>query len=94
MSKATFIRLAVLLSTTTASSLVFADPVCTQQPESSWMPFETARAKVVEMGYQIKKFKKTHTGCYELYGYDSNKNRVEIYYNPVDMSVVKEEKDD
>ncbi|KUI98773.1 PepSY domain-containing protein [Vibrio sp. MEBiC08052] len=94
MSKTTLIRLATLLATATASSLVFADPQCTQQPESSWIPFETAKAQVADMGYQIKKFKKTHTGCYELYGYDANKNRVEIYYNPVDMTVVKEEKDD
>jgi hypothetical protein len=94
MSKTTFICQTVLLSTLTVSSLAFADPICTKQPESSWMPFEQARAQVVQMGYTIKKFKKTHTGCYELYGYDAHKNRVEIYYNPVDMSVVKEEKDD
>lgn len=46
------------------------------------------------MGYKIKKFKTTKTSCYELYGYDAENKRVEIYFNPVDMSKVKEEKDD
>lgn len=46
------------------------------------------------MGYKIKVFKKTKTSCYELYGYNKDNKRVEIYFNPTDMSKVKEEMDD
>ncbi|EJG1659871.1 PepSY domain-containing protein, partial [Vibrio parahaemolyticus] len=31
---------------------------------------------------------------YELYGYDKDGKRAEIYYNPVDMSVVEENDED
>ncbi|MGP8305576.1 PepSY domain-containing protein [Vibrio sp. YIC-376] len=70
------------------------DPTCTTESQDNWMPFDTAQKMVESQGYKVKKFKQTNTGCYELYGYGTNGKRVEIYYNPVDMSVVKEEVDD
>lgn len=94
MSVITPLRTGLLIVTLTASSAALADPTCTSEPESSWMPFEQAKQQVLDMGYSIKKFKTTKTSCYELYGYDAEKHRVEIYFNPVDMSKVKEEKDD
>jgi hypothetical protein len=48
----------------------------------------------MDQGYSIKKFKTTDTGCYELYGKDAQGKRVEIYYDPTNLKVVKEEKDD
>ncbi|CAM3709517.1 hypothetical protein VA7868_02943 [Vibrio aerogenes CECT 7868] len=80
-----------LLSFTLVSGAVFADPQCTTAPENNWIPFEKAKQQVLDMGYKIKVFKRTHTQCYELYGYDKTGERVEIYFNPVDMSKVKEE---
>ncbi|WP_165313036.1 PepSY domain-containing protein [Vibrio ziniensis] len=77
-----------------ASSLAMADPVCTKEPESKWMSFDQAKQQVQDMGYKIKKFKKTSTGCYELYGYNTKGKKTEIYFNPVDMSKIKEEEDD
>ncbi|MCG6200067.1 PepSY domain-containing protein [Psychromonas antarctica] len=75
------------------ASYSYADPQCTQMPETQWMPFATAKQQIVDQGYTIKKFKKTSTNCYELYGHDSNGKRVEIYFNPTDMSVIKEERE-
>jgi hypothetical protein len=49
---------------------------------------------IISQGYSIKKFKETRTGCYEIYGYDSEKHRVEIYFNPVSGDIVKKEIDD
>jgi hypothetical protein len=85
------VKIVGLLSIALASSSVLADPICTKEAEGSWMPFEQAKQKVLDMGYKIKNFKVTKTNCYELYGYDKEGSRVEIYYNPVDMSIVKEE---
>ncbi|CAE6936766.1 hypothetical protein ACOMICROBIO_FLGHMIGD_03797 [Vibrio sp. B1FLJ16] len=70
------------------------DPTCTKESKNNWMPIESAQKMVESKGYRVKTFKQTRTGCYELYGYDQSGKRVEIYYNPVDMTVVKEEIDD
>lgn len=94
MSVITPLRTGLLVAAMAVSSAAFADPTCTTEPESSWMPFDQAKQQVLDMGYKIKKFKTTKTSCYELYGYDAESKRVEIYFNPVDMSKVKEEKDD
>ena len=87
----------LLISALLASSVsvsAFADPTCTTAPKEQLMNFDQARQMVVDKGYSIKKFKTTKTGCYELYGKTADNKRVEIYYNPTDMSVVKEEIDD
>ncbi|MBY7895995.1 PepSY domain-containing protein [Vibrio fluvialis] len=94
MSVITPLRTGLLVAAMAVSSAAFADPTGTTEPESSWMPFDQAKQQVLDMGYKIKKFKTTKTSCYELYGYDAENKRVEIYFNPVDMSKVKEEKDD
>ncbi len=94
MSIATQLRSGLILSLLATSSFVFADPTCTKEPESKWMSFDQAKQQVMDMGYKIKKFKKTKTGCYELYGHNAEGKRTEIYFNPVDMSKVKEEQDD
>ncbi|MFT6985171.1 MAG: hypothetical protein ACJAT7_000979 [Psychromonas sp.] len=74
------------------ASYSYADPQCTQAPETQWIPFSTAKQQVIDQGYTIKKFKKTDTSCYELYGKDSDGKRAEIYFNPTDMSVIKEKR--
>ncbi len=94
MSITTKFRTGLILSLLATSSVALADPTCTKEPESKWMSFEQAKQQVQDMGYKIKKFKKTKTGCYELYGYNSKGKKTEIYFNPVDMSKVKEEEDD
>ncbi len=72
----------------------FSDPICTKESPDTWIPIDAAKEMVKSLGYKVKKFKKTSTGCYELYGYDKNGKRAEIYYNPVDMSVVDEKYED
>lgn len=76
------------------SASAYADPTCTKESKENWIPFEQAKQQVMDQGYSIKKFKVTKTGCYELYGKDSEGKRVEIYYNPTNMQKVKEEIDD
>ena len=68
----------------------YAKKNCTDQPKEKWMTEEAFKKKVEEMGYKIKKFKKPGT-CYEIYGTDKDGKSVEIYFNPVDASVVEKE---
>jgi len=63
---------------------------CTDEPKSKWMSEEVFKKKVEEQGYKIRKFKQPGT-CFEIYGTNKDGKNVEIYFNPVDGSVVKEE---
>ena len=38
-----------------------------------------------------KMFKKTKGNCYEIYGYTQDGKKAEVYFHPVDGTVVKEE---
>lgn len=83
--------------TATAIALAFlavscSKTVCTEAPKEQWQDQEAFQEKLVEQGYKINEFKVTDGNCYEIYGWDAAENKVEIYFNPVDGSVVKEEK--
>ena len=83
----------ILFITIMASGwIVFAKKNCTDKPKSEWMKEEDFKKKVEGEGYIIKKFKQPGT-CYEIYGTDKEGKKVEIYFNPVDGSIVKENKD-
>ncbi len=77
-----------LLSGTAA----FAGTQCTDAPKSGWLSEEAMKQKIADAGYQIDKFKLTDGNCYEIYGKDKEGKKVEIYFNPVDGSVVKSKK--
>ncbi len=93
-SKKNILLTSTLLIATLGSAQALADPTCTKQDKSEWLDFNLAKQQVIDMGYKIKKFKKTSTNCYELYGYDSQNKRVEIYFDPTNLEKVKEETDD
>ncbi len=63
---------------------------CTDQPKEKWMSEEAFKTKVEGQGFKIRKFKQPGT-CYEIYGTNKDGKKVEIYFNPVDASIVKEE---
>ena len=62
------------------------------EPKDKWMSMEEARAKVVSMGYEVRKLE-VDDGCYEAYATKDGK-RLEIYLNPVTAEVVKMKEDD
>lgn len=74
-----------------ASSVSFAGANCTKEAKDKWMPEAKMKEMILAQGYKIKKFK-IDGNCYEIYGWDKEGKKVEIYYNPVDGSVVKENK--
>lgn len=65
---------------------------CTDQPKDKWMTEESFKASAEKLGYKIRKFKQPGS-CYEIYGTNKEGKKVEVYFNPVDGSIVKEEID-
>lgn len=80
-----FLPLALLL----ASPLTFAATQCTSADQAQWQDPEQFQAELKAQGYQIKKFKVTGGNCYEIYGYDKDQQKVEIYFDPVSGKVIK-----
>jgi hypothetical protein len=86
---------ALIAAASLMPALAFASPVCTKEPQSRWIPEAQMKERIAKMGYQrIKVFKKTATGCYEIYGYNAKGARAEVYFNPVTSAIVRENIDD
>lgn len=83
-------KLAVIMALTMVGGLAHAKKNCTDQPKDKWMKEEDFKKRLEGEGYKIRKFKQPGS-CYEIYGTNKDGKKVEIYFNPVDGSVVKEE---
>jgi len=64
---------------------------CTTEPQSAWQDADAFQQNLLDQGYRINEFKITEGNCYEIYGFDPQETKVEIYFDPVDGSVVKRE---
>lgn len=84
-------RKLLLLSLLAASPLAIAGPQCTTTDKAQWQDQAKFQEDLKAKGYNIKKFKVTAGNCYEIYGRDKDKRKVEIYFDPVTGKVVKEE---
>lgn len=71
------------------ANFAHAKKSCTDEPKSKWMSEADFKKKVESEGYKITKFKQPGT-CYEIYGTNKDGKKVEIYFSPVDGSIVKE----
>jgi len=85
---------AIILATALFSTAAFAGPQCTTEDKSSWLDQTKFQEDLKEKGYEIKVFKITDGNCYEIYGWNKEKQKVEIYFDPVTGKVVKEEVED
>jgi hypothetical protein len=65
---------------------------CTTAAKETWQTEQSFQDALVAKGYAIDQFKVTPGNCYEIYGKNPQQEKVEIYFNPVDGNVVKEEK--
>jgi hypothetical protein len=90
MMKSVFLSLGLLF----VSNAALAGPKCTEEAKDKWKDQESFKKSLEEQGYKIKKFKVTSGNCYEIYGTNKDNKKVEIYFNPVDGSVAKEETKD
>lgn len=69
----------------------FAGPECTKEDKSKWQDQEKFQENLKSQGYKIKVFKVTKGNCYEIYGWNKEQKKVEIYFNPITGEKVKEE---
>lgn len=81
-------KLLLSLALLTLSSAAFASAKCTPHPKEEWMKEADAKAKLVEQGYKIKKFK-VDGQCYEIYGHNKEGKKVEIYFDTKTLDPVK-----
>ncbi|QKE62238.1 PepSY domain-containing protein [Aquipseudomonas campi] len=86
-------RKLLLLSLAIASPLAFAGPQCSTAEQSQWQDQTKFQENLKAEGYEIKKFKVTAGNCYEIYGWNKDKQKVEIYFDPVSGKAVKSEID-
>ncbi|MBJ6980561.1 MULTISPECIES: PepSY domain-containing protein [unclassified Luteimonas] len=87
------LRPAVAVAAVLLAPAAFAGPKCTDAPRSQWLPEHAMQERITAAGYTIDKFKVSGS-CYEIYGRDKDRRRVEIYYDPTDGRVVKQRGDE
>ena len=74
-------RILATLALVIASGSVFAGPTC-NVPKDKWMNEADFKARIEAQGYTIKTFKVSKGNCYEIYGFDKDGKKVEIYFDP------------
>ena len=85
----TFARPLIAATVLAFSSSLLAGANCPEAPESQWIHILDMQKKIVnEYGFAIKKFQKSGN-CYEIYGFDKDGKKVEIYFDPVSGKPVK-----
>ncbi|SEI80032.1 hypothetical protein SAMN05421831_110120 [Allopseudospirillum japonicum] len=77
-----------------AASTAMAGPQCTEGKNDNWISEQDMQARIAEMGYEVKKFKVSKGNCYEIYGWDKEGRKVEVYFHPETGEVVKSEIED
>ena len=86
----TFTILALLATTLGFANVAeaggFGKP-CTSAPENQWLSIEELQRKVEAQGYTVRKAK-LKAACGELYATDKNGNRVELFVDPTNGSIV------
>lgn len=84
------VRALTMLALLALSSAALADTDCARQDRSAWMPESQFREQMKRQGVQITKFRITPGNCYEIYGFDREGRKLEIYYDPVDAQPVED----
>lgn len=84
------LQLASLLALTFASQITLAGPTCTEDSKEKWQDKDAFQEKLKGEGYKIKVFKETKGNCYEIYGWNKEGQKVEIYFHPITGEKVKE----
>lgn len=65
---------------------------CTEEPKEKWKPQADAEAAATAAGYTVTK-SRIDGSCYEVYAKDKDGKKFELFYNPVDLSLVKKQDD-
>jgi len=89
LNKGDYMKILLSICSVLLSVNVLAKVDCTSEPRSKWKD-EAAFKKELSASYKIKVFKVTKGNCYEIYGWNKEGKKVEIYFNPVTGEKVKE----
>lgn len=81
----------VVLAFIASFPAIASEPQCTKEDKSKWQDPVKFQERLKAEGYEIKKFKVTSGNCYEIYGWNSKKQKVEIYFDPVTGKAIKTE---
>jgi hypothetical protein len=81
---------ALLLHVSLASAHGFKD--CTTEAKDKWKSEKDAEAAATAAGYTVSKVK-VEGSCYEVYAKDKAGKKFELFYNPVDLKLVKTQED-
>lgn len=84
----------LMIALALAAPLAHAGPECTTTDPSQWQDQAKFQEDLKAQGYTIKVFKVTEGNCYEIYGWDKDQRKVEIYFDPVSGKAVKTEIED
>lgn len=79
----------ILTAMTGLSAPALAKDICMEHPKSEWMSKAQFQEHVEGLGYKIKNIKE-EDGCWEMYGYNKDGDRVEIYFDPKTGDIVKQ----
>ena len=85
--------LVTLVAITLLPIAAYASPPCTKEPKTAWLSETKMKEKIATMGYREIKVFKTSGSCYEIYAIDAKGHKAEVYFNPVDGSVVQSNND-
>jgi len=83
-------KIPAFILTLLLSAASHAGPECTKEPKSKWQDQAKFKQSLQEK-YKIKVFKVTKGNCYEIYGWNKEGKKIEIYFNPITGDIVKEE---
>lgn len=83
-------KIMILVIAALSASSAFAKVDCTKEAKDKWKDQTQFQESLKAEGYKINVFKVTAGNCYEIYGWDKAGKKVEIYFNPVNGSIVKE----
>ena len=95
MKNSAFLAIAVASPLVLGSTVTLAseDEICTSAPRSDWRSVDDVRAAAEALGYKDIRRVKVDDGCYEAYASDKDGRRVEVYFDPVSLKIVRVEDD-
>ena len=66
---------------------------CVVAPDAQWKSLQDVKTAAEALGYKVRRIK-VDDNCYEAYALNSRGQRVEVYFHPVSLKIIKEELDD
>jgi hypothetical protein len=84
------ITFALAAAALSIATLAQAAPNCTAESKDKWMSESAMKARVAALGYERIKTFKVSGNCYEIYGYTADGKKAEVYFNPMNGDIVKQ----